>query len=113
MRFLVPFKLVRDNIPAQIQELGGFVITKQLEGAAYRKAIADKIVEEALELGAAKNEQERYNEIADLLEIIETYRQLWNLKDVDIKSVRMRRGVVRGLFSRGYKLLFAFGGEPE
>lgn len=114
MRFTFPFfplKLVRDLIPAQIQEQGGYVITKQLEGEAYRKAIADKIVEEALELRKASTQQERYNEMADLLEIVEAYRNAFSLNSIDLKEVRMRRAVVRGLFQRGYKLLFVMGGE--
>jgi predicted house-cleaning noncanonical NTP pyrophosphatase (MazG superfamily) len=104
---------VRDNIPGQIQDLGGFVVTRTLEGAAYRNAIANKIVEEALELRKAKDQQERYNEMADLLEIIETYRTVWGMSNIDLKEVRMRRGIIRGLFIRGLKLLFAFGGAKS
>ena len=105
----VPWKLVRDNVPGFIQERGGLCVVRELKGEAFRKALADKLVEEANDLRAATTPQERYIELADLLEVAEAYRVANMMPLQDVQCVRERRNAVRGAFSKGLKLFFAIG----
>lgn len=102
-----PFKLVRDNVPAIVQEKGGWCITKQLQGEEYRRALGDKVREEAIELCAAKTTKDKIVELADLLEVIEAYRFAHGIGTMDITHARGKRGITRGLFGKGIKLYFA------
>jgi predicted house-cleaning noncanonical NTP pyrophosphatase (MazG superfamily) len=107
VKLVAPFKLVRDNIPNLIREKGGWCLTKTLKGETYRKALADKVVEEACELRKAKTETERVLELADLMEAIDAYRSANMIRDIDVLAVRRTRGITRGVFAKGIKLLLA------
>lgn len=103
-----PRKLVRDNIPNAIQNTGGYCIVRQLEGKAFRKALAKKLVEEAREVAACKTSVEAAVEIADLQSVLEAYRIAMRVPIQDIAAARELKDLKTGLFSKGYKLLFLF-----
>ena len=66
----VPYrKLVRDRIPAIIEADGRRPVTRVLDQASYRRALLDKLAEEAGEAARA-NAADLPEELADLLEVL-------------------------------------------
>ncbi len=64
-------KLIRDNIPAIITATGKPFETAAYDEVSYQQALRQKLVEEAEEVLAAKNEAEVVKEIADLYEVVD------------------------------------------
>jgi predicted house-cleaning noncanonical NTP pyrophosphatase (MazG superfamily) len=62
-------KLVRDLVPAIIQEHGEIAVTRVLEDAEYGASLFTKLREEADELRICPP-QERLGELADVLEVV-------------------------------------------
>ena len=66
----VPYrKLVRDRIPAIILADGRRPVTRVLDEAAYRRALLDKLAEEAGEAACAST-ADLPGELADVLEVL-------------------------------------------
>ncbi|VVB51691.1 Uncharacterised protein [uncultured archaeon] len=105
----LPLKLVRDNVLKQIEERGARTWTKQLEGQAYRKALADKLIEEAEEIGAAEDRYALTDELADLWEVMDAYRVANGIPKQEIEAARMRKFAVAGGFAKGYFLYAVYG----
>lgn len=62
-------KLVRDLVPAIIQEHGEIAVTRVLSDAEYGASLFSKLQEEADELRISPP-QERLGELADVLEVV-------------------------------------------
>ncbi|WP_062429749.1 nucleoside triphosphate pyrophosphohydrolase [Herbidospora daliensis] len=88
-------KLVRDNIPHFIRHNGGDPDVSVLEDDDYRRALHDKLAEEAAELAAASGE-EVAEELADLLEVLRAVAELhghsWEHVERVAEAKRARRG---------------------
>ena len=65
-------KLVRDQIPALIQQTGHQPQLRRLTQKEFLTALLDKLSEELAELRQAKTPTEVKNELADILEVVET-----------------------------------------
>lgn len=80
-------KLVRDNIPDIINKNNEIAITRTLNADEYRKELYKKLLEESNEVIEAKDE-EILEELADVLEVIESIVKLENktLNDVIEKA---------------------------
>ena len=76
-------KLVRDKIPKVIKKEGKTSKTRILNEDEYNKELFKKLIEEAVELSQARNDQEIIEELADIYEVIETI--LFN-KNIDIEN---------------------------
>ena len=111
MRFIIFPKLVRDKVPARIEENGGYSIIKQLDPITHREALLIKLVEEAKEVRAAKTHEERQEEIADLLEVLLTLQVAYCYNPLDLEAIRKRKFTLAGGFRKGIKLMFAIGGR--
>jgi predicted house-cleaning noncanonical NTP pyrophosphatase (MazG superfamily) len=98
-------KLVRDGIPARIQDGGEFVRAGQLTGDTLLRALREKLVEEAFEALDARHHDEIVDELADLEEVIDAIlKQLKSRRS----HLRSRQGAKRqraGGFEKGYVLL--------
>lgn len=84
-------KLVRDNIPDIINNDNELAITRVLTDDEYRKELYKKLLEESNEVIEAKD-NEILEELADVLEIIESIAKLENksLNDVIDKACEKR-----------------------
>ena len=69
MRFRVQ-KLIRDRLPAIMRAQGLKVFDRRLNDAEFVAALKDKLLEEAQEVGAATNETDLIDELADVMEVI-------------------------------------------
>ncbi|HWL96937.1 MAG TPA: nucleoside triphosphate pyrophosphohydrolase [Nocardioidaceae bacterium] len=85
-------ELVRDRIPEIIRAEGRTADTRLLDDDAYRAALLDKLVEEALELRAAPPGS-ALDEAADVYEVLLALAALegWALRDVASHAAGKRR----------------------
>lgn len=98
-------KLVRDQIPLQIQRGGERVYTVALTGEDLVKILKAKAVEESLELQSATNVVDIEEELGDILEVILSLaeRTGFSIKDLNEKVELKRKE--RGGFREGLLLI--------
>lgn len=92
-------KLVRDRIPEIIEGNGEQPITRILNDEEYRTELIKKLNEEYDEVVAASDE-EVIEELADMLEVMESIAKLQNKTLDDIILVKENKKNKRGGFSK-------------
>ncbi len=96
-------KLVRDKIP-EILDYKGIVYEKRIaEDDEYKEELIKKLAEEVKEFEADKSSEE----LADILEVIESLKELSEYKNVE--SIRFKKLAERG----GFKNRFILKGEKD
>lgn len=90
-------KLVRDKIPNIIINNGETPITRVLDEIEYKKELENKLYEEYKEVIESQNE-ERLEELADMLEIIKALAKIENKSLEDIISIAKEKSEKRGGF---------------
>jgi predicted house-cleaning noncanonical NTP pyrophosphatase (MazG superfamily) len=98
-------KLVRDSIPEIIERSGRKCSVEVMGDQAYRKALLNKLVEEAQEAAEADPE-ELTVEIADLYEVIDAVLAAHAIDVESVLELQRRRRAERGGFERRLKLLW-------
>ncbi len=93
-------KLVRDMIPEIIRENGDEAEIKKVEGQELEKFMRKKILEEAEEF----SEDGEPEELADLLEVIDSYIEKEGLERTELEELREEKRSERGGFSEGFVL---------
>ncbi len=91
-------KLVRDKIPYIIRQNGEEAHYRKLEYWEYREALKQKLVEEAMEVAAAKNTLELIKELADLLEVFYALLKAYRFPLRTVEHERRQRAFDRGAF---------------
>ena len=91
-------KLIRDNLPAMMRDMGLRVFEHQLDDQAYDSALRAKLVEEAEEAHSAKTLDDIANELADLQEVILAFAKFHGLTTEQIEAVRLEKRRERGGF---------------
>lgn len=97
-------KVVRDKIPAQIENRGEQYEIVRLEGQALVVALRRKLVEEALEAMDANTGTDLIGELADLQEVIRAIIKSINVTSQQLEEERLRKLKKRGGFEMGYML---------
>lgn len=95
-------KLVRDKVPDIIRDSGREPVVKPISGESLKKALKDKLVEEAVEL---KNSNSLYDELADVLEVVEALIEQYGLDRQKLEEARKEKLRRAGGFKRGYLLI--------
>lgn len=90
-------KLVRDNIPNIIKSNGEIPITRILDSDEYKKELENKLYEEYQEV-LNSSEDDRIEELADMLEIIKALANLENKTLNDVILVAEQKNKKRGAF---------------
>lgn len=100
-------KLVRDKIPEIVEEkTGKEVKTRVMEDdEEYREYLLRKVVEEASELEGTKTKEHRAEEIADIMELIDTILVLDDLDLETIYKIQTRKREERGGFKKRILML--------
>jgi predicted house-cleaning noncanonical NTP pyrophosphatase (MazG superfamily) len=98
-------KLVRDNIPRQIEARGEEVVAVQLSGDALIECLKRKVVEEALEVTDAVTIDAISDEIADLLEVVDALKASLSIREEQIDEARQKKRIKRGAFEAGVMLI--------
>jgi predicted house-cleaning noncanonical NTP pyrophosphatase (MazG superfamily) len=94
-------KLVRDNIPAIVGKSA--TVVRENEYARY---LANKLVEEALELKEAKTNMSLREELADVLEVFYAMLERNGLSFEEIENARRDKRAAKGGFAIGYVMEF-------
>lgn len=87
-------KLVRDNIPAIIEDSGQQAVTRVLGHAEYDVALDDKLLEEVNEY----LESGELEELADIQEVVLAIAKLKGLSAADLEVIRRQKADQRGGF---------------
>jgi predicted house-cleaning noncanonical NTP pyrophosphatase (MazG superfamily) len=98
-------KLVRDNIPAIIERSGKVAYTRILEEEEFKAELDKKLVEEVNEYAAAETKEERLEELADILEVIQAIAGTQNAAMEDIECVKQQKAEMNGAFENKIFLL--------
>lgn len=94
-------KLVRDRIPEIIEAEGKKATVRVLDEAEYRKALLEKLVEEAREAVAANGDpKELAKEIGDVLEVVDALAVAFGLDRNQIEELKRDRRERRGGFAK-------------
>ena len=96
-------KLIRDRIPEIIRADGKQAQIEVMSESEYRKALLEKLVEEAQEAAQASDD-DRITEIADLYEVIDAILDSWNMSREEVIKVQKERRQKRGGFEQRLKL---------
>lgn len=103
-------KLVRDRIPEIIRKSGRTPLVRTLVEQGYRRALHDKLLEEAAELRQAQNRDEAVDELADILEVLTALAATYELTlDTITEAARSKRAERGGFEMR----LWLEGTDPE
>lgn len=97
-------KLVRDNIPASIQESGEHVLAARAADQDLGELLRRKLIEEAFEVAGAESEEDVIEELADLEEVLLALRANLQISASDVEAARQRKLTKRGGFGGGYVL---------
>lgn len=99
-------RLVRDNIVKAIQASGGTAKYKVLDKNELKLALVEKVIEEAKEIAAAKDD-DLASEIADVQQAIDDLIQLCGKTEHQIKQAKNRKSEKAGDFKKGYYVYYA------
>jgi predicted house-cleaning noncanonical NTP pyrophosphatase (MazG superfamily) len=97
-------KLIRDRIPEIIAAGGKHAQTEVMDENEFRRALMQKLVEEATEARDATPD-ELTTEIADLLEVLDTVFMAFGLSEDEVRAVQAQRREERGGFEKRLRLL--------
>lgn len=92
-------KLVRDNIPSIIKNKGETPIIRELSEEEYKKELEKKLYEEYKEVISATND-DRVEELADMLEVMKALANLEGKDLNDIVSIAEQKSEKRGAFDK-------------
>lgn len=97
-------KLVRDNIPQQIENHGEKVDILSLSEKAHNYALLDKLIEEAYEAHDAIDRSSLIEEIADINEIIDALLDSLDVSKKELKEIQKAKKDTKGGFKKGLLL---------
>ncbi len=93
-------KLIRDRIPEIISSRGLRCKLRRLTARRYEKALREKLLEEAVELRAAKGKGASLNELIDLQELVDACRQNLGVGPKRFRELVKRKRKERGGFKK-------------
>lgn len=93
-------KLVRDNIPDIISSNNEVPFTRFLNDNEYREELYKKLLEECNEVVNSKSSEEVLEELADVLEVMESIVKLENKSFDDVKDIAISKKNKRGGFEK-------------
>jgi predicted house-cleaning noncanonical NTP pyrophosphatase (MazG superfamily) len=98
-------KLVRDEIPQQIQQHGETTVLARIPHQEARAALVAKLFEEAHELLRAVSPDEVEGELADLLELVRSLASATGISWEDVETKAIAKRSQRGGFEKGVVLM--------
>lgn len=97
-------KLVRDRIPESIAAKGENVLLIELQGEALIAALRRKLVEEAMEVLDAKNNDQIAEELADVREVMLALMSRLEITEATVERLRKKKAAERGAFDKALML---------
>ena len=93
-------KLIRDRIPEIIAKDGNTADIIILSEESFKQAIKEKLIEEATEVCNADNRDEVLSELADLQEVMDTIKQMYNINTLEVNTIQAVKALQRGKFEK-------------
>ena len=93
-------KLIRDRIPEIITKDGNTADIIILSEESFKQAIKEKLIEEATEILNADNRDEVLSELADLQEVMDTIKQMYNINTLEVNTIQAVKALQRGKFEK-------------
>ena len=93
-------KLVRDNIPDIILNNNQTSTTRTLNNEEYLHYLKLKLIEEANEANNSSSKEELTNEIADVLEVIESLLKASDISYDDVVKIKEEKAKTNGKFDK-------------
>ena len=91
-------KLIRDQVPSLLRAKGIVVHERVMKQEEFIQRLKDKLMEEGEEVRQAQNTEELLEELADVLEIIQTLSSAAGLTMDEIERKRIEKRQVKGGF---------------
>lgn len=79
-------KLIRDNVPANMQAKGVAFEARTLQPEEFREALLKKVGEEASGLENAKDRSELIAELADLIAVLDEVKKLESISEEELEA---------------------------
>ena len=100
-------KLVRDNIPEIVEKISGKKVRMQIleDDLEYLGYLLKKVEEEASELANAEGRDHQAEEIADVMELLDTLVEFNGMDWDEIKGIQKEKKVKRGGFEKRILML--------
>jgi predicted house-cleaning noncanonical NTP pyrophosphatase (MazG superfamily) len=95
-------KLVRDLIPEIIRKEGRKPIVRRLSGARLLAALHDKLVEEHEEFIAARDADNKVEELADMIEVALAIAHEHGIGQAELMDIAQRKRERSGGFTEGW-----------
>lgn len=93
-------KLVRDRIPEIITKDGNTADIIILSEESFKQAIKDKLIEEATEVANAQNRDDILSELADLQEVMDSIKQIYNINTLEVNTIQAVKALQRDKFDK-------------
>lgn len=106
-------KVVRDKSVELLKEMGGELITKELDLDELSIQLKEKLKEEAYEVINAQSLKELTEEIADVLEVIDTMLSSYGISRAEVESLQLQKREKKGGFSKRLFALYAYADEKS
>ncbi len=101
MKKVVYNKLIRDGIPAHLDEYGlTYDIRPITDDAMFEQEVRKKIVEEAIEVQTAGNREELVKEMADIAEVLRVLQSIHRISSEEVEVARVAKRDKKGGFDR-------------
>lgn len=98
MRKFIQNKLWRDKLTDKMIAMGSVLHIKQLSDSEYDEQLRVKLLEEANEVQVAKTKEELIDELADVLEVIDSLSHLHGVSRATIEAAQIKKRSERGGF---------------
>ena len=97
-------KIVRDNIPTKIDKRQELSFSEQTFGVEKKGYLIGKLVEEAMEVRAARDKRQKVEEFADLFEVLRSLAGIEGILTKSIESTARLKRKKAGGFDKGIVL---------
>lgn len=98
MRTFLSHKLWRDKLVKMVLDKGSVLDVRQLDDAEFDKQLRLKILEEADEIKTAQTKQELVEELADLMEVVDSLYALHGISCDEVKEIQTKKRNEKGGF---------------
>lgn len=93
-------KLIRDNIPEIASAQGRTLKIEVASDAMLSVMVRHKLEEELEEVLTAQTREQKIEELADLLEVIEKYLQVTGITQSQVQEAREKKNLKNGAFTK-------------
>ena len=108
-------KLVRDNVPAELEAQGSILHWRYLNDTEYDEALREKLIEESEEAQQAETREDLIKELASIAEAMDALCALHTISKEELLEIQTQKRETKGGYStRKFVAIAEFAhGSPE